>query len=84
MPFIYLICLYIRWFLSYVRVADVTAQHSRLAMESAFNHFKDAVIFYSAKSIDGIFCIITRNTDDFSAADSPILTPDQCLVAYAN
>ena len=69
---------------SYVRVADVTAQHSQLAMESAFNDFEDAVIFYSAKSIDGITCIITRNTDDFSAADIPVLTPDQWLSTHSN
>ena len=62
---------------SYVRVADVTAQHLQLAMESAFNNFEDAVIFYSTKSINGISCIITRSTDDFSAADIPVLTPDQ-------
>ena len=46
-------------------------------MESAFNDFEDAVIFYRAKSINGILSIITRSTDDFSAADIPVLTPDQ-------
>ncbi len=68
---------------SYIRVADVTAQHVELAMKSAFNDFEDAVIFYSAKSINGISSIITRNTDDFSTADIFILTPDQWLSTHS-
>ena len=69
---------------SYVRVADVTAQHIQLAMESAFNDFEDAVIFYSAKGINGINGIITLNTNDFSTADIPVLTPDQWLDTYSS
>lgn len=69
---------------SYVRVADVTAQHGQLAIESAFSDFEDAVIFYSAKSINGISSIITRNTDDFSAADIAVLTLDQWLSTYSS
>ena len=69
---------------SYVRVTDVTTQHVQLAMESTFDDFEDAVIFYSAKSINGIAGIITRNTDDFSTADVPVLTPDQWLSTYSN
>ena len=69
---------------SYVRVADVTAQHIRLAVASAFNDFEDAVIYYSARDINGITTIITRNTDDFSTADIRVLTPDQWLDTYSS
>lgn len=67
---------------SFIGVADVTADHVQQAQLSSFADFEDAVIFFSSKSISGITALITRNVSDFTAADIPVMTPDEWLIKY--
>jgi predicted nucleic-acid-binding protein len=73
-----------RVLISYVGVADVKADHIKQAMTSSFTDFEDGVMYYSGVQIANITAIITRNVSDFSAADIPVLTPDQWLINYYN
>ena len=45
------------------------------ALDSNFNDFEDAVIYYSGND-SGVNGIVTRNTGDFKPAQLPIYQPD--------
>jgi len=55
-------------------VAPVTQKIIDLAMTASFDDFEDAVQYYSA-SLAGAEAILTRNRDDFSSADIPVMSP---------
>lgn len=56
-------------------VAKVDRAVLESALDSNFNDFEDAVIYYSGYDA-GVDGIVTRNTNDFTAAQLPIYKPD--------
>ncbi|MEI8061654.1 MAG: PIN domain-containing protein [Candidatus Berkelbacteria bacterium] len=56
-------------------VAKVDRTVLESALDSNFNDFEDAVIYYSGND-SGVNGIVTRNTGDFKTAQLPIYQPD--------
>ena len=56
-------------------VAKVDRTVLESALNSNFNDFEDAVIYYSGND-SGVNGIVTRNTGDFKTAQLPIYQPD--------
>jgi predicted nucleic acid-binding protein len=56
-------------------ITEVNYRTLKAAVDSDFSDFEDAVLYFSGydASVDGI---VTRNTNDFTAAQLPIYKPD--------
>ena len=63
-----------------VRVSAVSESEIQSALSSQFKDFEDAIQHFSAKAEGGISAIVTRNKDDYSASEIPVLSPDEFLV----
>jgi predicted nucleic acid-binding protein len=48
----------------------------RLALDSDFSDFEDAIQYYCASKISGIIAIITRNIRDYKLSEIPIMTAE--------
>jgi len=64
--------------LASVDVAAVTNNEIHRAIELNWNDLEDAVQYASGETI-AVDYLVTRNTSDFSAADYPVVTPDELL-----
>lgn len=62
-----------------VRVSAVSESEIQSALSSNFKDFEDAIQHFAAKSEGGISAIVTRNKDDYSASEIPVLSPDEFL-----
>jgi predicted nucleic acid-binding protein len=62
----------------YVDILSVDSDIIRLALNSFFNDFEDAVQYYT--SIKNKFdTILTRNIKDYKSTDIPVMTPEEFL-----
>jgi predicted nucleic acid-binding protein len=64
--------------LQHLRIADVTDEVIRAALQSAMTDFEDAVTSKAAK-IAGVEVIVTRNTSDFASSVIPAVLPVEFL-----
>ena len=62
-------------FLTIVKVAAVSEKEIKIALESMWSDFEDAVQ-YSVALSNNMDYIITRNVKDFSASEVPAMTPE--------
>ncbi len=62
-----------------VRVSAVSEMEIQSAISSQFKDFEDAIQHFTAKAEGGISAIVTRNTDDYSASEIPVLSPEEFL-----
>lgn len=60
-------------------IIDVTKDIIRKSLRSDFKDFEDAIQYYSAKSLNKINFIVTRDTKDFRSSSLPILTPKEAV-----
>jgi len=70
-----------RRFSDFVKKCNITAVDSKTVIESLasdFKDFEDAMQYYSAVDSDAD-CIITRNKEDFSAANISVYEPKEFL-----
>jgi predicted nucleic acid-binding protein len=58
---------------------DVSKEVIKKALKSDFKDFEDAIQYYSAKSINKIECIVTRDTKDFKTSSISIMTAKEAL-----
>ncbi len=61
-----------------VRVLPVTDETIRLALESKFKDFEDALQYYTAL-LNNIDYLITRNVRDYSRSEIKVHTPDEYI-----
>jgi predicted nucleic acid-binding protein len=64
--------------LASVDVAAVTNNEIHRAIDLNWSDLEDAVQYASGEAI-AVDYLVTRNTSDFSAADYPVVTPDELL-----
>ena len=64
--------------LTSVDVAAVTNNEIHRAIDLNWSDLEDAVQYASGETI-AVDYLVTRNTSDFSAADYPVVTPDELL-----
>ncbi|HEY9894922.1 MAG TPA: PIN domain-containing protein [Candidatus Sericytochromatia bacterium] len=64
--------------LQHLRVANVTDEVIRAALQSSMTDFEDAVISEAANAA-GVEVIVTRNTPDFAASAIPAVLPAEFL-----
>jgi predicted nucleic acid-binding protein len=62
-----------------VEIVDVTKLIIKLALDSKFNDFEDAIQYYCAASNDKIEAIISRNAKDFKLSTLPVLSPNEVI-----
>lgn len=56
---------------------DVTKDIIQKAIHAEFKDFEDALQYFSAKSVQKIDCIVTRDTKDFKKSTIPVMTPKE-------
>ncbi len=56
---------------------DVTKDIIQKAIHAEFKDFEDAIQYFSAKSVQKIDCIVTRDTKDFKKSTIPVMTPKE-------
>ncbi len=64
--------------LQHIKVASVTNQVIKMAINSPMTDFEDAVTSAAAQTAD-LELIVTRNTADFVASLVPVMCPDEFL-----
>ena len=52
------------------------------ALSSSFKDFEDAIQHFWAKAEGGISAIVTRNKEDYSASEIPVLWPDEFFAKH--
>ena len=62
-----------------VRVSAVSEPEIQSALASSFKDFEDAIQHFAAKAEGGVSVIVTRNKEDYSASEIPVLSPDEFL-----
>jgi predicted nucleic acid-binding protein len=62
-----------------IEIVDVTRRIIKLALDSNFKDFEDAIQYYCAKSNDKIDAIISRNARDFKLSSLPVLSPNEVV-----
>jgi len=68
----------LRNLLASVDIAAVTNNEIHRAIDLNWSDFEDAVQYATGETI-AVDYFVTRNTSDFSAADFPVVTPDELL-----
>ncbi len=63
-------------FEEYVKIQETNTIILKKAMKSGFNDFEDAIQYYSAKQLNKIDIITTRNLKDFKKSEIPVLSPE--------
>lgn len=56
---------------------DVTKDIIQKAIHAEFKDFEVAIQYFSAKSVQKIDCIVTRDTKDFKKSTIPVMTPKE-------
>jgi predicted nucleic acid-binding protein len=64
--------------LVYVDILSVDSDIIRLALNSFFKDFEDAVQYYTSIK-NNLDIILTRNIKDYKSTDIPVMTPDEFL-----
>jgi predicted nucleic acid-binding protein len=64
--------------LVYVDILSVDSDIIRLALNSIFKDFEDAVQYYTSIK-NNLDIILTRNIKDYKSTDIPVMTPDEFL-----
>ena len=59
-------------------ITEVNYRTLKAAVDSDFSDFEDAVLYFSGYDA-GVDGVVTRNTNDFTAAQLPIYKPDDLL-----
>lgn len=49
------------------------------SLDADINDFEDAIQYFTALKSGNIHCIVTRNKEDFSSSQIPVLSPKECL-----
>ncbi len=62
-----------------VSVIPVNLDMIKKSLKSNHKDFEDAIQIYSAQSIKGMDCIVTRDLKDYKNAEIQVYTPDQFL-----
>ncbi len=62
-----------------IEIVDVTKRIIKLALDSEFKDFEDAIQYYCAVSNDKIDAIASRNTKDFKLSKLPVLSPSEVI-----
>lgn len=62
--------------LSLFLIAEVNDKTLKAALDSDFDDFEDAVLYYAGQNVN-IDCVVTRNYEDFTAAQLPIHKPQE-------
>ncbi|MGV3527309.1 MAG: type II toxin-antitoxin system VapC family toxin [Flavisolibacter sp.] len=62
-----------------VEVVDVTKEIIQQSIISGFKDFEDAIQYYSAKTIDNIDVLVTRNIRDYKKSDIPVRSAEEVL-----
>ncbi|MEP7268661.1 MAG: PIN domain-containing protein [Saprospiraceae bacterium] len=65
--------------LDYITVISVDLSIIKKSLKSNYKDFEDALQIYSAHSVEGIECIVTRNLKDFKGAHIPVYSPDEVV-----
>ena len=60
-------------------ILDVDESIIKLALQSGFKDFEDAIQYYAALSDPDISVIVTRNIKDFKVAELSVMTPETFL-----
>lgn len=60
-------------------IIDVSKDIIKKSLKSDFKDFEDAIQYNSAKSLNKIDFIVTRDTKDFKNSSLPILTPKEAI-----
>ncbi len=63
-------------FEEYVKIQETNTIILKKAMKSGFNDFEDAIQYYSAKQLNKIDIITTRNLKNFKKSEIPVLSPE--------
>lgn len=69
--------------LSLFLIAEVNGKTLKAALDSDFDDFEDAVLYYSGHNVN-IDCVVTRNYEDFIAAQLPIHKPHELWSLVSN
>lgn len=62
----------------YVEILSVDSDIIRLALNSFFKDFEDAVQYYTSLK-NNLDTILTRNIKDYKSTDIPVMTPNEFL-----
>ena len=62
--------------ISNVDVIGTTKNEILLALRTGFKDFEDSIQYATARSVDGISAIITRNTKDYRKSEIAVFTPE--------
>jgi hypothetical protein len=65
--------------LEFIKVIPGEEQFLKQGLLSNHKDLEDAVQMISAYSIEGMSCIVTRNTKDFKKSEVPVFTPEEFL-----
>ena len=68
----------------WAETVDVSKEVIKKALKSDFKDFEDAIQYQSAKTINKIECIVTRDTKDFRSSSLPVFTPKEVLIQIAS
>lgn len=63
-----------------VTIIPVTEDILANAFSSNFADVEDAVQFFSALTVSGMFCIVTRNIKDFKKSTIPVFSSEELLL----
>jgi predicted nucleic acid-binding protein len=63
--------------MEYVHIVPVTDKILKLAFNSNFKDFEDAVQFFCALTVEDVDCIVTRNIRDYKKSSVPVLSSEQ-------
>lgn len=70
-------------FITLCGITTINHETVKLAIDSVFEDFEDAMQHYSAL-LDGADCIVTRNKQDFEYSRLPVYTPTEFLESLVN
>jgi len=65
-----------------LHILSVDESMIKLALQSDFKDFEDAIQYHTALSDPDIDVIITRNIKDFKEAELPVMSPETFLKSY--
>jgi predicted nucleic acid-binding protein len=67
---------------SILDILPIDKEVVKLALNSGFNDFEDALQNFSAVKSNFVDVILTRNTKDYSRSDISVMTPENFLLLY--
>ncbi|MBE0641876.1 MAG: PIN domain-containing protein [Bacteroidales bacterium] len=63
-----------------ISILNVDGDMVRLALQSDFKDFEDAIQYFTAQSNAVIDSIVTRNVRDYKGIDLPVMTPETFII----